>query len=420
MKRGLILASLLSILCASCISGPHYWLDPTDPFRPERSGRLMKITPGLVGLPVAALHDQIESLFYLDPWHFMWTPICSLWLAVSIPAYDIICLPRDLYLRNFAGLEVFVCHPDGTPIRNANILAYEKEAWIERKIGFFETDSRGLAYIPRKSSLVRIKRVDFSEEDSGKPFWMAFEKSSTRFGANDDENARTTIVRFESGTSYAPITRAIDMAIPIDEENNGSPWRFYVDLATATIERRPITLQFRQQYNDWVRIDWGGSSLTLDFPFFGGSLPFVMVNQPEEFRVSGSGSTAFLSDENKQRSYIRRDMAETGEISAIASSARKWAEKRASETAASEEEDTEWRSIFFPRRIRKGLSEGQRILFKVGGRYGLLTAFYIEYGGDLPDPVLHMRWMLNVEPGKDWFDMNGTTIKVVSSPEHHD
>lgn len=180
MKRGLILASLLSILCASCISGPHYWLDPTDPFRPERSGRLMKITPGLVGLPVAALHDQIESLFYLDPWHFMWTPICSLWLAVSIPAYDIICLPRDLYLRNFAGLEVFVCHPDGTPIRNANILAYEKEAWIERKIGFFETDSRGLAYIPRKSSLVRIKRVDFSEEDSGKPFWMAFEKSSTR------------------------------------------------------------------------------------------------------------------------------------------------------------------------------------------------------------------------------------------------
>ena len=306
MKRCLILVSSLSILCASCISEPHYRLDATAPFRVERSGRLMKVTPGLVGSPEAAFHDQAESLFCLDPWHFIWTPICTLWLAVSTPVYDVICLPRDLYLRNFAGLEVFVCHPDGTPIHNANVLACEIEGGIEREIGVFGTDSRGLAYIPRKSSIVRIKRVDFSDENSGDAFGMIFEKRRDRFGGNDDEDARVTIVRFESGTSYAPIIGTVDMAIPFDEKEKAHPWLVNVDLATANIKSRQSKPVARS------RIDWAGRELVLDFPFDGGSFPFVMVDQTEEFRVSGSGSMAFLSEENKNGALSAMTLPELG------------------------------------------------------------------------------------------------------------
>lgn len=154
MKRCLILASALSILCVSCISGPHYQLDATAPFRVERSGRLMKATPSLVRLPETAFYDQMESLFSLDPWHFIWTPICTIWLAVTTPVYDLLCLPRDLYLRTFSGLNVLVLDADGTPVKGAVIRAAENLSgarWVELP-SVFQTSDSGIAYIPRKGA----------------------------------------------------------------------------------------------------------------------------------------------------------------------------------------------------------------------------------------------------------------------------
>lgn len=59
-------------------------------------------------------------------------------------------------------------------------------------------------------------------------------------------------------------------------------------------------------------------------------------------------------------------------------------------------------------------------MFKIGNRYGILTEYFVEYGGGLEKPVLHLRCFFNLEPDKDWFDMNGVPVKVVSSPENDD
>lgn len=79
----------------------------------------------------------------------------------------------------------------------------------------------------------------------------------------------------------------------------------------------------------------------------------------------------------------------------------------------------QWRGLFRDR-VRKGLGPEEWVLFKIGNRYGILTEYFVEYGGGLEKPVLHLRWFFNLEPDKDWFDMNGVPVKVVSSPENDD
>lgn len=64
------------------------------------------------------------------------------------------------------------------------------------------------------------------------------------------------------------------------------------------------------------------------------------------------------------------------------------------------------------KRIRVGPTEDKWLLFKIDDRFGLFTECFVEYGNGLETPVLHLKWLFNLEPGKDWFDTNGVPVRL--------
>ena len=362
----------------------------------------MLATPGLAELPETAWHDETESCLSLDLIHFLWTPVCSAAMAIATPVYDILCLPRDLYLRNFAGLTVFVADANGTPLEGVRVEAAEKirERW-EPFSAFFVTGPDGVAYIPRKAEFVRVTGVSASLEEKGysgvlSAVMAADGPESEVFGPC------VRVFALRKGVSYAPVAGEIEENVVLVPG-----FKLFVNAALGSIVPSgsnpfPFVFSHRNGY-DSIRFMIGTGNLS-DAVIHARRIP--AMENPAEVKgmdFSDGWSRGFVLDTDFPALGILREDAERRE---------RWlARRRAYLEAHPESSDRtlQWRGRF-PSRMRQGLPPGEWILFRIGNRYGLVTEYYVEYGGELEHPVFHLKWLFNLEPGKDWFDMEGMPV----------
>ena len=396
----------MSWMCSSCIIfGPHYRLDATTPFLTERSGRIMKATPSLAELPEDAWHDQLESLLALDPLRFVWTPICTVWIGVSTLAYDVVCLPRDIYLRNFAGLEVFVFDADGTPIEDVVIRASEiiggrRLADLSSE---FRTSNDGRAYIPRKADHVRISDVEIpvgNTRHSVVPF------TNVSFDDADRSETRPSIMvmAVKEGVSYAPVE--IDIVKKLNFERG---MRLTLDLSTGRDSPPsdiPFSFAFSQpNWRQTVRFEICSNT----FPAFSVESCSIPAQTPlSDVRAS------LVSEGWRQGFSLEGPFPSPVSIKEDKVDRERWIARRTAylkEHPDNPDRSLQWEGRF-RNRIRTGLEAEQWVLFKIGDHYGVLTDCFLEYGDGVYEPTLHLHWFFNIEPDKDWFDMDGVPVKA--------
>lgn len=402
MKHVLALCATCSVFCASCISGPHYKLEPAAPFRTERTGRPMLATPGLAELPETAWYDETASCLSFDWIHFLWTPVCSAAMAVATPIYDILCLPRDLYLRSFAGLNVLVADADGTPLEGVRVEVEEKirNRW-EPCSSSFETGPDGVAYIPRKAEFVRVTGVGTSLDEKGYSGVLSA-VVATDGSKSEDLGPCVRIFALRKGVSYAPVAGEIDESMVLVPG-----FKLFVNAALGLIVPSgnnpfPFVFSHRNDYNS-IRFMVGNGNR---------SGPVVHARCIPAMENPTVVKGADFQDGWSRGFAMDNDFPALGMLREDAERRERWIARRRAyleDHPESSDRTLQWRGRF-PSRMRQGLPPGEWILFRIGDRYGLVTEYYVEYGGELGHPVLHLKWLFNLEPGKDWFDMEGLPV----------
>ncbi len=94
--------ALLAILpfCASCVIKPGYRKELHSPLFAERSGRLFESSRRLGQVAESSAWAWTDSCIGLDAERMVGAPLFLAANIVLCPVYDVVNLPRDLYLQN--------------------------------------------------------------------------------------------------------------------------------------------------------------------------------------------------------------------------------------------------------------------------------------------------------------------------------
>lgn len=394
-------------LCASCIIKPGYRKDLHSPLFEERTGRLFESTRHLGTVAETSADAWVDSCIGADVPRLLGVPCYFVANMVLCPAWDVLRLPSDLYVRNFDGATIRVCHADGTPIRNAEVVAYEERRLHRREVGPFRTDPDGLVHIPRKRQIVRIKDFVLPAGSLDETFPMVFGSVQNPEFPVESGIPDCSVVLFERGLSYAPLRHRIQASTGSSAESLPLCRSISVDLASG----RMLPSSARTEH--CFQCDWHGTEIR--FRFFsssGAPLPVCRVENSVTNLVPDAGRKIFASPERR----VPLLSYSAPRIEDILDHRKRidlqWDRGQSDSLHPSGGERADSGGPSFPGRIRQGLQPGEAVLFQTGDRFGLVTELYLEYGGDLTDPILHMSWLFNVEPEKDWFDLDGIPVKA--------
>lgn len=105
-----------------------------------------------------------------NPVYVVASPFVFVGDLVLSPVYDILCLPRDLYIRNRQGVTVKIHELDGSPVAGVKCGAMMPETKDNGRYytgETYETGPDGTVYIPFCRDLISIQGIDQSLEDLG-------------------------------------------------------------------------------------------------------------------------------------------------------------------------------------------------------------------------------------------------------------
>ena len=306
------------------------------------------------------------GIYLLNPLYILAAPVYLVETLVLSPCYDIICLPRDLYIRFCGGFSVSVFDADGTPLPNVHVSAtiLRLGGWLRHFPDERITRQNGTAWFPFRGDFLNVEVSESTIGDSSRILACSILSG----GRTLRGSRQKTFIALKRGVSYAPCRHKVDL--PLSSNKHIS--LLSIDLATGYVYEYGI-----------------GSQGTREF----GSL-FNPMNFRWELRLMTLNRKKWIA----RRLAYRKDHP-------------------------NDTEPLKWTWGRFRSRERKGIGESEWLLvktrhqydMKIGDRYGVFTSCFVEYGDDLDCPVLHLEWFFNLEPNKDWFDLKGIPVVVPPS-----
>lgn len=116
----------------------------------------------------------VGGVMTANPVYVVASPFVFVGDLVLSPVYDILCLPRDLYIRNCQGVTVKIHELDGSPVAGVKCGAMMPETKDNGRYytgETYETGPDGTVYIPFCRNVISIQGIDQSLEKLGfEPF----------------------------------------------------------------------------------------------------------------------------------------------------------------------------------------------------------------------------------------------------------
>ena len=380
-----------------------------------RTGILFQSTLGLGEAFSRAAQMVGGGIYLLNPLYILAAPIYLAEALVLSPCYDIICLPRDLYIRFCGGFSVSVFDADGTPLPNVHVSATIPRlgGWLQHFPDERMTRENGTTWFPFRGDFLNVEAKESTIRDSSR-----FLTCSILSGDRALRGIRQkTFIALKQGVSYAPCRHKADL--PLSSNKNGS--LVSIDLATGDAYEYGIgsqrTREFGSLFNP-MNFRWEVRLMTLGI--YGGGV--LRINRDSELPVNFKQKFEGLAFKD---SFLQETVPKKEDVHEDAENRKKWIARRLAyrKDHPNDTEPLKWTWGRFKNRERKGIGESEWLLvktrhqydMKIGDRYGVFTSCFVEYGDDLDGPVLHLEWFFNLEPNKDWFDLKGTPVVVPPS-----
>ncbi len=281
----------------------------------------------------------------LNPFYIAASPFIIVGDLACSSIYDILCIPRDLYIRSRLGVVLEVCELNGGPIAGVKcevMMPSTKDNSPLTPFPEYVTGEDGKVEIPFFRNVISIHGVNQSLDALG---YDVYPYDAYHFPLNENGVAELKINALKRGRSYPLITNSLDVVVNLNSEGC---FLQDVDLMTArTNHVNSLGFRIKRSYS-------GEVSLTV--------LPGIeerLLRMP-----IGGMEDADLPLQLSLVPYENREMA--------------------------------------GRHLERGLPDGEAIAFRTRYErpyYGVIVSFSSETNINTKATIIHMEWIFNVQNG---------------------
>ncbi|MBR5549848.1 MAG: hypothetical protein IKU71_08975 [Kiritimatiellae bacterium] len=281
----------------------------------------------------------------LNPFYIAALPFIIVGDLACSPIYDILCIPRDLYIRSRLGVTLEVCELDGSPIAGVKcqvMMPSTKDNSPLTPLPEYVTGEDGKVEIPFFRNVISIHGINQSLDALG---YDVYPYDAYLFPLNENGVAELKVNALKRGRSYPLITNSLDVVVNLDSEGC-----FLQDIDLMTARTNHVdSLGFR------IKRSHSGEVSMMILPGIEERMLRIPISELED---------ADLPSQLSLVPYENREMA--------------------------------------GKHLERGLPVEEVIAFRTHCKrpyYGVIVSFSAETNLDTKATIIHMEWIFNVQNG---------------------